>query len=269
MNGVSGPRLWLLIVVCVASLLGLGVRAHSAAGVANAFSPMSTDAKMSKTMSLYASDLQMVSKCAWEDFSPDGNLDKDQWRRAAWQRFDHDMTGQKRYPEAETEAAALWTPANLYLAFRARYTALNLYEGEDPAAEKWKLWERDVVEAFINPAPDRINHYYEFEVSPNNLFLDLEIDKSKTPFNDPKWDSRFEHATHIDSQHHIWTCEMRIPVASMGAERISAGQAWRINLFRADGFGDDSQRRLLAWSLIPTGKTFHAPERFGRVRFEE
>ena len=224
---------------------------------------------MSKTMSLYISDLEIVSKRAPQDFSPEGNLDKPVWRRAAWQRFDHDMMGQKRYAQAETEVATLWTPANFYLAFRAHYAALNLYEGENPAAEKWKLWERDVVEAFINPAPDRVNHYYEFEVSPNNLFLDLEIDKSKTPFNDPKWDSHFEHATHIDSAQHIWSCEMRIPVTSMGVERIAAGQVWRINLFRADGLGDDSQRRLLAWSPIPRGTTFHVPERFGMVRFEE
>jgi hypothetical protein len=227
------------------------------------------DAKTPKTMSLYTSDQKMTSKRAPQDFSPDGILDKAVWRHAAWQRFDRDMTGQERHPEAETEAAALWTSGSLYLAYRARYTALNLYEGEDPAVEKWKLWERDVVEAFINPAPSRINHYYEFEVSPNNLFLDLEIDKSKTPFNDPKWDSHFEHATQVDPTQRVWTCEMRIPVTSMGVGRIATGDVWRINLFRADGPGNDSQRRLLVWSPIPTGTTFHVPERFGILRFEE
>ena len=227
------------------------------------------DEMMYKTMSLYTGELETISRSTPQDFSPDGNPDKPVWRRAAWLRFDHDMTGQKRYPQAETEVAALWTSGNLYLASRAQYTALNLYEGEDPAVEKWKLWERDVVEAFINPAPDRINHYYEFEVSPNNLFLDLEIDKSKTPFNDPKWDSHFEHATRIDSAQFIWTCEMRIPVTSMSVERIAAGDVWRVNFFRADGPGDDSQRRLLAWSPIPIGTTFHVPERFGILRFEE
>ena len=220
-------------------------------------------------MNSYTSNIRITSKRAHEDFALDGNLSKAVWKHADWVRFDHDMSGQKRFPEAETEIATVWTPANMYLAYRCKYSVLNLYEGEDPAVEKWQLWDRDVVEAFINPNPERINHYYEFEVSPNNLFIDLEIDKDKTPFNDAHWDSHFEHATHIDPAQHIWTCEMRIPVDTMGVQKISVGDKWRLNLFRADGLGDDTQRRFLAWSTIPTGVTFHVPTRFGVVEFKK
>ena len=48
---------------------------------------------------------------------------------------------------------------------------------------------------FSNPQPERITHYYEFEVAPNNQWIDLEIEKTKTPFNDAAWNSGFSHAT--------------------------------------------------------------------------
>ncbi|HTV56715.1 MAG TPA: glycoside hydrolase domain-containing protein [Terriglobia bacterium] len=219
-----------------------------------------------QTMS-YTSDSRIISKRAPEDFAPDGNLQKEIWQTADWAHFDNDMSGQKDYPQSETDVATVWTPHYVYFADRCKYTTLNVFEHADPVAERWGLWNRDVVEVFINPQPERVNHYYEFEVSPNNLWIDLEINKDQSPFNDASWDSHFDHATRIDPEHHIWTCEMRIPVDSMGAKLIAAGAEWRLNLFRADGPGDDSQRRFLSWSTIPSGNSFHVPTRFGIIQF--
>ena len=215
----------------------------------------------------YTSDARTTAKYSSKDFVPDGNLDKKVWRKAEWVKFDHDMSGQPNYPEAATEAAAFWTSTSVYFAFRCKYTELNIYAGEDPAKERWELWDRDVVEVFANPEPARVNHYYEFEVSPNNQWIDLEIDKDKDPFNDAKWDSGFEHATRVDGKNHVWTCVMRIPLGSMEVTALRPGDEWRINYYRADGPGDDSKRRFLCWSTILEGKTFHAPTRFGIIRF--
>jgi hypothetical protein len=221
---------------------------------------------MSET-SPYTSDVEINARFAPQDFVPDGDLTKKVWKRAEWLRFDRDMSGQRAYPEAETRIAAFWTAACVYFAFRCRYSTLNIYEGEDPARERWELWERDVAEVFVNPEPERVNHYYEFEVAPNNQWIDLEIDKDKTPFNDAAWDSHFEHATRVDAKHRVWTCEMRIPLASMRVKEIRPEAEWRINFYRADGPGDDSRRRFLSWSAIPEGKSFHVPTRFGIMRF--
>jgi cellulose/xylan binding protein with CBM9 domain len=215
----------------------------------------------------YTSHAEIRSKFIPQDFSLDGDLTKPAWKKAAWRRFDHDMSGKVRYRDAETRVGILWSARFVYFAFHCHYTRLNTYEGEDPTKERWELWERDVVEVFANPEPARVNHYYEFEVAPNNQWIDLEIDKDKTPFNDAKWNSGFEHATRVDPAKHVWTCEMRIPVASMGVERLRAGAVWRANFFRADGRGGDSQRRFMSWSAIPEGKSFHVPTRFGRLRF--
>jgi cellulose/xylan binding protein with CBM9 domain len=57
-------------------------------------------------------------------------------------------------------------------------------------------------------------------------------------------------------------------VRAMGVEAMSANAAWRINFFRADGPGDDTQRRFLSWSPIRSSKqSFHVPTCFGLLRF--
>ncbi len=225
-----------------------------------------TEAEGRPSMS-YTSNARIISKRSPTDFVPDGNLDKEVWKTANWVHLDHDMSGQKSYPQSATDIATVWTPRYIYLAYRCKYTELNIYKDADPAAEKWGLWDRDVVEVFLNPQPERVNHYYEFEVSPNNLSIDLEINKDQSPFNDANWDSHFDHATHVDPEQHLWTAEFRIPVASMGAKELFAGAEWRLNLFRCDGPGSDQQRRFLSWSPITEGASFHAPTRFGIVQF--
>jgi cellulose/xylan binding protein with CBM9 domain len=216
---------------------------------------------------LYTSTSRMNSNFMAADFVPDGDLHKRVWETAEWVEFDRAMSGAPAYPQAVTKVAALWTARYVYFGFRCHYTSLNIFQGEDPAKERWELWTRDVAEVFLNPQPERLSHYYEFEVAPNNQWIDLEIDKTKTPFNDAGWDSHFEHATHIDAGNHVWTCEMRIPVKSMGVEAVREGEEWRLNFFRADGPGSGSERRFMSWSTIPEGTSFHVPARFGIIYF--
>ena len=213
----------------------------------------------------YIGNSQFISKSTAQDFVPDGNLAKPVWRGATWVKVDHDAFKPATYPQSATEIASLWTPAYVYFAFRCTYTTLNVYESKDTSKDFWTLWDRDVVEVFLNPQPEHMKHYYEFEVAPNNLWIDLDIDLDKKPFNDPKWDSGFEHATHIDAKNHVWTCEMRIPVAGLkGTKPLAANAEWRLNFYRADGPGNDTQRRFLSWSLVHNDThSFHAPWSFG------
>ena len=219
----------------------------------------------------YNSNIEIVSRACPENFSPDGNLDKDFWKRAARIRFDHDWLGQKHFPELETHVASLWTPAHLYFAFACRYRRLNLFAGEDSNPEKFGLWDRDVAEVFLNPHPEQMHHYYEFEVAPDNKWIDLEIDHDKDPVFDHTWNSGFRHATRIDEVAHLWTCEMQIPASSVNVPTIYSGLRWRLNFYRCDGLGDDSVRHFLAWSPTLCQKAsdfFHVPSRFGVIRFE-
>ena len=211
----------------------------------------------------YTSDAELQAKRSPVDFVADGDATKPSWRQAKSVEFDNDASGKPHYPDIPTQVASVWTETHVYFFFWCRYDSLNVYQGEDAAVERWQLWDRDVAEVFLNPQPERVNHYYEFEIAPNNQWIDLEIDKTKEPFNDASWNSGFEHATRIDAQNHIWTAEMRIPISSMNISAIHPGAQWRANFFRAAGKGGDERRKFLAWSIIPEGKTFHVPTRFG------
>jgi Carbohydrate family 9 binding domain-like len=215
----------------------------------------------------YSSSIEIGARYSAADFAPDGNLEKKFWKNANWIEFDRDKSGNTEKPIALTRVAAAWTDHFTYFAFFCRYDSLNIFEGEDTSKERWELWNRDVVEVFLNPEPERMTHYYEFEVAPNNQWIDLEIEKKNRPFNDASWNSSFEHATRIDAKRHTWTAEMRIPISGINAKTIHQGDAWRVNFFRTAGHGDDSKRLFLAWSTIPQGQTFHIPSRFGILRF--
>jgi len=217
----------------------------------------------------YSSNLRVEARHTAKDFPPDGDLSKEVWKKAKWIEFDHNPSGKSTYPSAATRVALAWSENSLYLAFWCKYDSLNVYEGEDIRKERWELWNRDVAEVFLNPQPENISHYYEFEVAPNNQWIDLEIEKKKDPFNDASWNSGFEHATRIDPGRHVWTAELRIPLSSMKVESIQPGAIWRANFFRAAGPGGDQQRMFLAWSSIPQGKTFHVPSRFGILQFSK
>ncbi|PYT60032.1 MAG: hypothetical protein DMG46_08355 [Acidobacteria bacterium] len=214
----------------------------------------------------YASDLQLQAKRSPVDFLPDGDPAKPSWKHAESVEFDTAASGKSHFPEIATRVASVWTKTHIYFLFWCRFDSINVYQGEDPKAERWQLWDRDVVEVFLNPQPERVNHYYEFEVAPNNQWIDLEIDKTKNPFNDASWNSGFEHATRIDAKDRVWIAEMRIAVSSMNVSATHPGAEWRVNFFRAAGEGGDDRRRFLAWSIIPEGKTFHVPTRFGILR---
>ena len=211
----------------------------------------------------------MTSKFIPADFAPDGNLSKKVWQDAPRIRFDQDRFGHIHFPDSEVQVASLWTQGYVYFAYWCRYQSLNIYTGEDSAKERWELWNRDVVEAFINPQRERFLHYYEFEVAPNNQWVDLEIDLTKKPMADAAWDSHFEHATKLDPEHKVWVMEMRIPVKSMNAHPIQPGDEWRLNLYRCDGPGHDEQRRFMSWSALPPGHdgSFHQPASFGIIKF--
>lgn len=216
----------------------------------------------------HSNDYRVVAQRLTEDYLPDANLSKSAWHDTPRVPLVDTVDPERSHPGATTAAGVRWSPEYLYVAFWCQYTELNLYAGEDSKQERWGLWNRDVAEVFLNPFAERLCRYWEFEVAPNNQWIDLAIEKREETHFDAGWDSGFTHATSIDEASKLWGCEMRIPALSLGVSRIEGGMEWRINFYRCDGFGDNSQRRFLAWS--PTFKPdFHVPERFGWVRMED
>jgi alpha-galactosidase len=207
---------------------------------------------------------QVTAKFTAVDFAPDGSISGQRWGQAAWIQFDASADGKTRYP-ATTQVAALWSARYLYFAFRSHYTQLAYFEEEDPALERWELWDRDVVEVFLNPEPEQIDRYYEFDVAPNNQWADLAIDKTGLPSRDASWNSGFSHAVSINVQTRIWSCELRIPFSAISANPPPAGGQWGVNFFRREGARDD--RRTMAWRPVPDGGMDTPDDRFGVLRF--
>jgi hypothetical protein len=63
-----------------------------------------------------------------------------------------------------------------------------------------------------------------------------------------------------------WDAEIALPFASLAAEPPCAGREWRVNFTRIDR-PRDRERELSAWTPTRMGN-FHAPDRFGVLRFE-
>src|SRR5207249_4884490 len=116
----------------------------------------------------------MAAKHIERDFVPDGDLDKGVWKSAPEVWVERNSVNAARRSELRTRVQALWSDVNLYLAFRCPYGKVTVYEPAQ-SEERWQLWEKDVVEAFIGADADDIDSYKEFEVAPNNDWLDLDI----------------------------------------------------------------------------------------------
>src|SRR5436309_5537727 len=160
----------------------IGVLTGALAGAVFTMLPFSGQGKIANIpQHSYASDMQLQAKRSAVDFLPDGVPEKPSWKHAESVEFDTDASGNSHFPEISTRVSSVWTERYVYFFFWCRYNSLNVYQGEDPKVERWHLWDRDVAEVLLNPQPERVNHYYEFEVAPNNQWTDLEIDKTKNP----------------------------------------------------------------------------------------
>jgi hypothetical protein len=194
------------------------------------------------------------------DFELDGNLSKAIWQKAEAVCMDRSIRDGTARTDLSTTVRCLWSSQYLYFSYECPYTKLTVFNPPSPHKRN-DLWAKDVVEAFIGPDLQKINHYAEFEVSPSNERLDLLID---LPEKDFKWDSQFQSAVKVDEKAKIWRAEFRIPLSVLSEEKPKAGTQWRINLFR----NDRAAKAFLAWSPTLTNTT-HTPERFGVLEFSE
>ena len=167
-------------------------------------------------------------------------------------------------PNHRTEIRSRWTLKNLYFLFVCPYEELHLRPNPSTKTETNKLWEWDVAEVFIGSDFDRIWQYKEFQVSPQNEWVDLEIDrKNPRPEGGWVWNSGFEVKARIDPDKKIWYGEMRIPLSTVDSRPAKEGNEMRINFYRLQG--PPPNRKGVAWQ--PTNAaTYHVPEAFGRIK---
>jgi alpha-galactosidase len=183
------------------------------------------------------------------------------WHTAHALRFSADWQGKNADPQRATEVRLLWTPAFLFLQFRARYLSLTVFPGAASNGRRDQLWDRDVVEVFLQPNPSEARRYNEFEVSPNGFWIDLAI----APGEKHDLRSGLRRRAAIDEPSKTWTAELAIPMRSL-VERVEPLMQWRVNFFRVEGTSEP--RFYSAWRPTNTPQpNFHVPEAFGQLIF--
>jgi hypothetical protein len=205
---------------------------------------------------------QPTIKSVWAktDVSLDTNQESPFWQGAIPVYMKTDTHG-KSVPRYRTEVRTRWTEQNLYFLFACPYEQLNLKDSPKTSTETNELWNWDVAEVFVGSDFKDINHYKEFEVSPQSEWIDLDIDLHSPHHEEGwTWNSGFEVSARIDRAAHIWYGAMKIPYQAIDARRAASGNLLRINLFRSQGPASD--RHQITWKA-PMADTFHVPERFG------
>src|SRR6266700_6407712 len=204
-----------------------------------------------------AAAVRMMERCDAEGFPSPAS-----WERALPLRFNTDWQGKNADPERETEVQLLWTPEILFLRFRAKYRAITVFPDSEPNGRRDQLWDRDVAEAFLQPDRSNLRRYKEFEVSPNGLWIDLEI----APGEKDDLKSGLKRRVILDKARKSWTAELAIPMKCL-ISRFDPAVVWRLNFYRVEGAKEP--RFYSAWQ--PTGTAvpnFHVPEAFGELVFK-
>ena len=184
-----------------------------------------------------------------------------EWESANPVTFCSDWQGKNPDPNRETRIRVLWSRDTLYLRFECRYRDLHVFADSDPNGRRDQLWNRDVAEAFLQPDPGQPRAYKEFEISPNGLWIDLDI----SPGAKPDLKSGLQRSVALDETAHTWTAELAIPITAL-TSKFDPSAVWRVNFYRVEG--KDEPRGYYAWQPTNTPQAnFHVPSAFGRMRF--
>ncbi len=180
----------------------------------------------------------------------------------------------------ETRFRALWDASGLFL----RFDADDASPWHTMTKRDEHLWEEEVVEIFLDL--DRSGRdYAELEINPANVVCDVRmIMASPKKQGDLAWNIDGLETNVVplkkDGKTAGWTALAFVPWASFRSLPSSKGIAlppqaedrWRFNLFRIKRPGGpqapEKDAVFAAWSK-PPGESFHAPEVFRDLVFEQ
>jgi alpha-galactosidase len=183
------------------------------------------------------------------------------WELATPLRFNTDWQGKNADPERETEVRLLWTPEFLFVRFHARFRTITVFPDAEVDGRRDQLWDRDVVEVFLQPDPSQLRRYKEFEVSPNGFWIDLDIAAGEK--RDLK--SGLRRRVILDQAAKTWTAELALPMNCL-VGLFDPTATWRVNFYRIEGATEP--RFYSAWQPTRTpAPNFHVPEAFGELVF--
>jgi alpha-galactosidase len=185
------------------------------------------------------------------------------WQKAQPLHYEHDWKGENPDPQRATEVRLLWTPETLFIQFHCNYRNITVFP--DARDDGWRngMWERDVAETFLQPDATDPFVYKEFEVSPNNFWIDLAV----SHFKIEELHSGLRRRVVLDEKSKSWTADLAIPMKGL-TPQFDPKHSWRANFYRIEG--EKEPRFYSAWSPTFTPKpSFHVPAAFGTLVFHE
>ena len=204
---------------------------------------------------------EIVASFVDHEINLDASHPAAEWKQASPVVFSSDWQGRNPDPTRATQVRLLWSRQTLYLRFECRYRHLHVFPDAEPSGRHGHLWDRDVAEAFLQSDPSRERFYREFEVSPNGMWVDLNI----FPGGLEDLKSGLKRSAFLDEKSHTWSAELAIPLRSL-TDRFDPSAIWRANFYRIEG--KQEPRAYLAWQPTHTPQpNFHVPRAFGRLRF--
>lgn len=185
------------------------------------------------------------------------------WEKSPAIRYENDWQGQNPEPQRATEVRLLWTPDTLFLRFHCSYKTITVFPDSRADGYRLGMWDRDVAETFLQPDFTDPMAYTEFEVSPNNMWIDLAVSHGKIE----ELHSGLRRRVVMDEKAKTWTAELAIPMKGL-TKQFDPKKPWRANFYRIEG--QQEPRFYAAWSPTFTPKpSFHVPARFGTLVFQE
>jgi alpha-galactosidase len=204
---------------------------------------------------------EMVATHVDHEIKLDAGQPAPEWQSTHPISFSSDWQGKNLDAVRETTVRILWSQHTVYLRFECRYRGIYVFEDSDPNGRRDQLWDRDVAEAFLQPDPSQERFYKEFEVSPNGMWIDLDI----FPGGRADLKSGMQRSVALDQESHTWSAELAIPIGAL-TKQFDPATAWRVNFYRVEGRKEP--RAYFAWQPTRTPQpNFHVPAAFGKLRF--
>lgn len=203
----------------------------------------------------------------------DGELEDPAWKAAEADAIRHFPSFWKKAATGDgTRAQLVWDDQALY--FAATMTDQEMRSFGDKRNDM--LWNGDVFELFFKPSPDS-PRYYEFQVNPKSVILELPIPSRGFDFDKlaalPP--SGFVAVAKVDGtldaagEDRGWRVEGKIPWSRFEPTggRPYVGDAWRFALCRYD-YGPEGTEPVLMSSAPLQEPSFHRYEDYGRLLFQ-
>lgn len=206
----------------------------------------------------------------------DGKANEADWKHAAViDGFQQGWRNDNQAPKTHTKAMLLWDDDYLY--FFADMVDEDLYAFGSQHQDK--LWKGDVFELFFKPAADK-DAYYEFEVGPSNLTLELAFPDRNALHQFPRIaaETRIKMETAVIARGTVndpsdkdqgWSVEGRIRWRDL---RLTGGKPkpnaeWKFALCRCDHSNPPSDYEELTSSAPLKKPSFHRLEDYTAIKF--